>query len=120
MKHRLALLLLLPFLLDADKPWPQKGDTVYLAAELHEHTPALPLMGGEPDVNLAACVPLRCMGEHIFGLGFRDDRGSIHSLKGDWTAYLYRESEPCKAAVQKNGLPRVEAKGRQHRLVDSH
>lgn len=108
---RLALLAFLPLLLAAD--WPKKGDTVYLAAELHEHTPALPFIGGSPDVDLKSCVPLTQL---YPSSRFKDDRGGLHALIGDWSKYLHRTEEECEAAVAANGLPRVTSQGYRHKL----
>lgn len=111
---RLSLLALLPFLLAADKPWPQKGDTVYVASEIHESFPALPLLGSSPDVDLQACVPLTAMSS---ALRLRDDRGRDHKLMGDWSKRLHRDRESCMAQVQRDGLPLVRSSYFRHYLV---
>lgn len=116
---RLALLCALPFLLAADK-WPQKGDTVYVAAELHEHYQGGLLSGGEPDVDLKACVPLR-RSWNFKGLPcFKDDRSISHCLDGDWTAHLFKIAADCTSAVAARGTPRVISHGQVHRLADEH
>jgi len=90
----------------------QEGDVVYLAAALHEHFWSLPFFDASPDVDLAACVPLKATSFSKF----EDGQGRPHQLDGDWSDYLKRTAAECSAAVAANGLPPVISRGNKHRL----
>lgn len=115
----LALLLALPAFAD---DWPQKGDTVFVAADLHQRIPGVIVFSGPailskgPVVSdVSACSPLvRSWAANRY----KDQDGRLHILAGDWSPYLTPTLAACREAVALRGVPAVSTKGVRHTLAD--
>jgi hypothetical protein len=94
----LCLALFGPALADDPKPWPQKGDIVYVAAVLP--AVSMPIEQGEKLADLLelpACSPLD-VGFHKKRIGFGDASGSARILEGDWKRAMFASREECLRA----------------------
>lgn len=122
MKRILIVLMALSVcpLFAAEKPWPQKGDTIYISARLRWTVTVL-LPGGplHRDGTIEPCVPVtinrRVSEDRIY---FRDEIGEGGRLEGDWRARLHRTTDECGSYLKVNGLPHVEADAASFRLVE--
>jgi hypothetical protein len=115
----LALLFLALPAFAAD--WPQRGDTVFVAARLEQRIPGmLVAVGGAfvmsppVDSDLGICAPLV---RSWSASRFKDASARLHILAGDWTPYLKRTRGECRAAIAANGLPSVVSKGVRHEVA---
>lgn len=115
----IALSVCLPVLAEEAKPWPQKGDTVYVSAKLAGFNPLtliVPGVGGGkmPDVpELPECSPLTVKSavDEQGELTAKDDLGNKRKLAGAWLARLHRSREECREKIEREGLPRVQSRG---------
>lgn len=103
---------------DAEKPWPQKGDTVYVSAKLEGFDPAMVMVGGygtkAPAIpTLEPCAPttLRSRSDEGDHFTTRDDMHNDRKLFGEWLPRLHKTAKECQAQIQSSGLPRVQMKG---------
>ena len=123
MRHLIVVLALLiltaPSILAADeKPWPQKGDTIFIAAKLEGFNNPMVMVGGYgakmPDVpTLDACAPttLRSRSDEADRFTVRDDMHNDRKLIGEWLPRLHKTAKECQAQIQSSGLPRVQMVG---------
>jgi hypothetical protein len=117
----IALVLSVSFPLFAadEASWPQKGDTVYLAAAL-EAAPWAHMSGVKmPDYPaFEACAPATMRKRDRDDLFLiRDDGGRDRKLKGEWLPRLHRNQSDCRTDMEKNGQPRVKRAGYIYTLV---
>lgn len=94
-----ALALALPALAgDAPAPWPQKGDTIYVAAVLPAVSMASYAGSKLADLpELPACSPLD-VGYRKKRIGCGDASGSSRILEGDWQGSVFASREECVKA----------------------
>lgn len=119
----LALLLFaLPVLAADDKPWPQKGDTVYVSLALSSSTPAMPLPGGmlQPrSVPVDVCMPLlvkKASGEADRFILETPIRLTMR-LDGEWTPLFHRSKAECDDATAHQKAPQTISSGWLTKLV---
>jgi len=104
---------------ESPKPWPQKGDTVYVAARLsgsNAVTLIVPGIGGGkmPDVpTLEPCSPVtvRKVGSSGTTVIVQDDDRHERRLDGPWAPALAKTAGECRQIVESLGLPRVKSRG---------
>jgi len=122
----LLFLSIIPTLAD-EKPWPQKGDTVYIGARLSGFSPMtvmIPGMGGGkmPDIPaLEPCSPTTVKKRAKDGSMtlVKDDDGNDRKLLGNWDSHLHRVGGACREQIKSADLPRVKATGGyRYELVD--
>jgi hypothetical protein len=88
------LLCSLPALAD-DKPWPQKGDTVYVAVPMKMQFPAMPFSSAQ-SMSIARCAPLRVLKvKGDGGVNLKDDAGIEWWLGPSMQPVLHRSVESC-------------------------
>ena len=98
----LALLALCLPAAAADKPWPAKGDVVYVPGELS--TQVVAFLSFDPKFHtLEPCKPLRVEKNKTKYIRVLDPASSTMSkisydLCGDWSAVVYRTHDECSAA----------------------
>lgn len=113
--RRLWIVALVPLLLAADKPWPQKGDTVFVAAPLAGANITMILGMKMPDAPaIEACAPLTLQkraDDDAFFLA-KDDQGHNRKLIGkEWINRIYRAQSDCLRRTELFGVPRVQSEG---------
>lgn len=113
---RLMLLAFVPLLLAADAvPWPQKGDTVYVAATLTAVVQGSTVYGGPPTTStVRACLPMTFVTVRPAdkyssdGVSWELQAAPVLSvgLSGSgWKDRLHRTEADCHADVEKRGEP---------------
>lgn len=96
----LTVMVCLPALADEPKPWPQKGDTVYVASELNGIFGAPPVMQ-YVQVRVPACLPLSARFQpkpDSLILGDDTGRGGVFKFCAGWEAWIYSTQAQCKEA----------------------
>jgi hypothetical protein len=111
---------------DEEKPWPQKGDTVYVSARLAGFDPMMIIVGGYggtmPGVpTLEPCEPMTVR-KATTGDGdtitIKDDMGNTRKLEGGWLTRMHRTEAECRATIKEIGAARVKsAGGYRYKLV---
>jgi hypothetical protein len=109
------------------KPWPQKGDTVYVSAKLEGFTPMTWMAGGYggkmPDVpTLEPCEPMtvrKAAVEDGDTITVKDDMGHTRKLEeSGWRTRMHRTEAECRATIKEAGAARVKsAGGYRYKLV---
>jgi hypothetical protein len=92
-------LLALPALAEEPKPWPQKGDTVFLPAEIsttrHVYT-----TGSDPGlvITVPACAPMEVRGDPVPEKIVAEDqsRGVAFPICGEWRKWVRPTLKECK------------------------
>ena len=117
---RALLLAFLPFLLGADKPWPQKGDVIYVSADLVSVTTEVArraVVYPFAESPLAACIPVtvRKLGDELVAV--QDPAGNGEWLRGPWAPRLHRSESECRAYLQAHGQPRIVRSNWNHVIV---
>ena len=114
----------LPFTVAAQSqekdPWPEKGDIVYLSAELKTFVSAYIVFGGSPqEVTIAACEPFT-VEKYRPGrkLRVKDRAGHLPMLKGDWLKHLHPNKESCVEYYKEHGQPLVQAAWYDFKLIE--
>lgn len=93
---RLILIGLAIACLGAD--WPQKGDTVYVSADMRANY-GIGILTAGGDVSLPACAPLRVTNIKSDGrLDGVDDSGSKWPLGASVAPALHKDADSCRAA----------------------
>lgn len=115
---RLALLALLPFLLAAEKPWPQKGDKVYVPIALSLMRTGHGLMGSIPYDRLScedtafcwyeipSCATLKVISIRKGGqlLVAEDMWRQRVGFEGKWRSAITPTKYDCKTASAIGGV----------------
>jgi hypothetical protein len=100
---RLALLLVLVALPAAaadDKPWPQRGDTVYVAAALPALNMPMDFGGKRSDLSeLRPCTPTEFSRMQSKRVVLIDRSGGIRWLEGEWGDRLFKSEDACRKLV---------------------
>jgi len=110
MRSALALCLLMAtaaLAADEPKPWPQKGNTVFVAATLigrWKDTPAC----AESVVRKAKAGRIEIETYSV---------ALINVLDGDWTAMLFRSQDECRQAIAQRGEPKVRSININHHSI---
>lgn len=105
-----AVLCLPAFAGDETKPWPQKGDTVYVAAPLAGFSPGSVVGYKAPDIPaIDACAPVTVK-KAAEVLVVLDDTGNTRRITG-WSGRVHATAQECRAQIASEGLPRVKTSG---------
>jgi len=95
----LVFLSTIPTLAD-EKPWPQKGDTIFVSARLLGMTSAAVAGFQLPDMpTIEACEPLIFRKQSTDGRTtiIKDHIGYDRKLRGAWRTYIHKTVRECSA-----------------------
>jgi hypothetical protein len=109
-----------------NKPWPAKGDTVYVSAylvQVHWTGPIFflevpPIVGPVP-----SCEPSRVKkanpkrGRWEIRALIQKGYHNYSILKGPWLSRMHRTAEECEAYFKEYGQPDIERSGAAHRII---
>jgi hypothetical protein len=99
-----------------EKPWPQKGDTVYVSATLvlESGTPFETLLSDVP-----ACVPLRVVKTKDQALQVKPPNSGIWKIRlvGPWSGHLHASRKECSGAFGDEGQPTIIRRSWSHQII---
>jgi hypothetical protein len=102
-----ALLVCLPVLAaDEAKPWPQKGDTVFVAGDLTGSFMSMSLVLGWTTITAPACVPMTvAFSPKPSKAIIRDEsRGAAFQLCGEWRTWLSKSRADCSTSAREHQM----------------
>lgn len=106
----LGLLCAIAFAAD-EKPWPQKGDKIYVSVPLRI-TQLNPITFNRREWRLDACEAVtvtRSAGDDA-PIYFRTNGAESSCFKGDWSSRMHRTKEACAETVKSGSPVRADAK----------
>ncbi|HEU4402075.1 MAG TPA: hypothetical protein VFT43_08215 [Candidatus Polarisedimenticolia bacterium] len=114
----MPLLILFPALA-ADRPWPAKGDSVYVAASLKGIQNPRLVSGASLKYDMPACARLTVTKADPKKLAWvvADPLGNNERLEGAWTAWMFKTEAECKTQTSARGEPRVTQSGATYQIV---
>ena len=117
----LALLALCLPAAAADKPWPVKGDVVFVSADLVYSAPGFSFTGGAADKEspVPSCIAMTVRkvktAKPTWIVGPVAGAGTVR-LDGDWTTRFHRDSASCETGLSVHGQPKITRAGWVHTI----